>query len=203
MINKLYNETNQNQGFKIILVTLSVLAVGCLRGINSAASCQYRYIDANMDMKRRKQLLQLLNQSNAPNILYDSENGEQVQLITEFFIDKPTSDDEEGVRFTGGAKQHKTSDELENTTPLVIMCRAQSSVEIQNNAGSSFPTTDAAASFACKCTQHITWRALNYRWSRDRDTSHNFLSILMTKLSNFNWTFTIICCGKSFDHFQR
>ena len=33
------------------------------------------------------------------------------------------------------------------------MCGAQSSVEIQNNAGSSFRTADAAASFACKCTQ--------------------------------------------------
>ena len=56
----------------------------------------------------------------------------------------------------GGTEGHKTSDcgdELEDTTPLVTVCRVQSSVEIQNNAGSSFPNTDAAASFACKCIQ--------------------------------------------------
>ena len=38
----------------------------------------------------------------------------------------------------------------------MTVCRAQSSVEIQNNAGSSFLTADAAASFACKCTQNKT-----------------------------------------------
>ena len=34
-----------------------------------------------------------------------------------------------------------------------MVCGAQSSVEIQNTAGSSFLTADAAASFACKCIQ--------------------------------------------------
>ena len=33
------------------------------------------------------------------------------------------------------------------------MCGAHSSVEIQNNAGSSFLIADAAASFACKCSE--------------------------------------------------
>ena len=33
------------------------------------------------------------------------------------------------------------------------MCEAHSSVEIQNKAGSSFLIADAAASFACKCSQ--------------------------------------------------
>ena len=37
-----------------------------------------------------------------------------------------------------------------------MVCGAQSSVEIQNNAGSSFLTADAAVSFACKCTQNKT-----------------------------------------------
>ena len=73
-------------------------------GINSAVSCQYRYVDASLNVKRRKQLLQLLNQSNAANIPYDSENREPVQLITEFFIDKATSDNEEGARLVGGTE---------------------------------------------------------------------------------------------------
>ena len=36
------------------------------------------------------------------------------------------------------------------------MCGAHSSVEIQNNAGSSFLIADAAANFACKCSQITT-----------------------------------------------
>ena len=39
------------------------------------------------------------------------------------------------------------------TTPSVTVCGAHSSVEIQNNARSSFLIIDAAASFACKCSQ--------------------------------------------------
>ena len=112
-----------------------------------------------MNNKRRKQLLQILNQSNAANIPYDGENGELVQLITELFIDEPTLNNKEGARLTGGTEKHKTSDcrdELVDTTPLVTVCEAQSSVEIQNNDGSSFPTADAAASFSCKCTQITT-----------------------------------------------
>ena len=35
-------------------------------------------------------------------------------------------------------------------------CGAHSCVEIQNNAGSSFLIADAAASFACKCSQITT-----------------------------------------------
>ena len=35
----------------------------------------------------------------------------------------------------------------------MTVCGAHSSVEIQNNAGSSFLIADAAASFACKCSQ--------------------------------------------------
>ena len=109
-----------------------------------------------MDTKRKKRLLHLLNQSNAANIPYDGENGELVQLITEFFIDdEPTSDDEE-EEVIGGAEEHRTSDggdELEDTTPLVTVCRTQRSVENQSNGDSCFPTASAAASFACRCTQ--------------------------------------------------
>ena len=36
----------------------------------------------------------------------------------------------------------------------MTVCGAHSSVEIQNNAGSSFLIADAAASYACKCS-HI------------------------------------------------
>ena len=53
-------------------------------------------------------------------------------------------------------KNTKTSDsedKLEDTTPLVTVWGAQSSVEIKNNAVQSFPTIDAAASFAFKYTQ--------------------------------------------------
>ena len=55
---------------------------------------QFHFVDASMDMKLRKRQLQLLNQSNAANIPYDGENGELVQLITEFLVDEPTSDSE-------------------------------------------------------------------------------------------------------------
>ena len=127
-----------------------------VRGINSAASCRYCYIDASTNIKQRKRLLQLLNQNSAANIPYDGENREPVQLITEFFIDEAISSVEEGARLIGGAEEHKTSDcrdELEDTTPSVTVCGVHSSVEIQNNAGSSFLIADAAASFACKCSQ--------------------------------------------------
>ena len=70
-------------------------------------------------------LLQLLNQNNAANVPYDSENREPVQLITEFFIDEAISYVEEGARLIGGAliggaDEHNTSDcgdELEDVTP--------------------------------------------------------------------------------------
>ena len=74
-----------------------------VRGINSAASCRYCYVDASTNIKQRKRLLQLLNQNNAANIPYDGENREPVQLITEFFIDEAISNVEEGARLIGGA----------------------------------------------------------------------------------------------------
>ena len=80
-------------------------------------------------------------------------------MITEFFTDEAISNVEEGARLIGGAEEHNTSDcgvELQDTTPSVTVCGAYSSVEIQNNAGSSFLITDAAASFACKCSQTKT-----------------------------------------------
>ena len=129
-----------------------------VRGTNSTASCQYCYVDARLDIKRKKRLLQLLNQSNAANIPYGGKNGKLVQVITELFIDEPTSDDEEGARLIGCVEEHKTidgGDELEDTTSLVTVCGVQCSAEIQNNV-SSFPTADAAASFACKCSQNKT-----------------------------------------------
>ena len=133
-----------------------------VRGINSAASCRCRFVDASTNIKQRKRLLQLLNQNNAANIPYDGENRELVQLITEFFIDEAISNVEEGVRLIGSAEHNTTDcgDELEDTTPSVTVCGAHSSVEIQNNAGSSFLIADAAASFACKCLQIKTVEAL-------------------------------------------
>ena len=110
-----------------------------VRSINSAASCRYRYVDASMNIKQRKRLLQLLNQNNAANIPHDGENREPVQLITEFFIDEAISNVEEGARLTSGAEEHNTSDcgdELEDSTLSVTVCGAHSSVGIQNNAGS-------------------------------------------------------------------
>ena len=127
-----------------------------VRGINSAASCRYRYVDASTNIKQRKRLLQPLNKNNAANIPYNGENREPVQLITEFFIDEAISNVEEGGRLIGGVKEHNASDcgdKLEDTTPSVTVWGAHSSVEIQNNAGSSFLIADAAASFACKCSQ--------------------------------------------------
>ena len=127
-----------------------------LKGINSAASCRYRYVDASTNIKQRKRLLKLLNQNNAVNIPYNGENREPVQLITELFVDKAISNVNEGARLIGGAKEHNTSDcgdKLEDATPSVTVCRVYSSVEIQNNTGSSFLIADAAASFACECSQ--------------------------------------------------
>ena len=132
-----------------------------VKGINSSASCRYRYVDASTNIEQRKRLFQLLNQNNAANSPYDGENREPVQLITEFFIDEAISNVEEGARLIGGVEEHNTKehnksdcgDKLDDTTPSVTVCGAHSSVEIQNNAGSSFLIADAAASFACKCSQ--------------------------------------------------
>ena len=109
-----------------------------------------------MNIKQRKRLLQLFNQNNAANIPYDGDNREPVQLIAEFFIDEAISNVEEGARLICGAEEHNMNDcgdELEDTIPSVTVCGAHSSVEIQNNAGSSFLIADAAATFACKCSQ--------------------------------------------------
>ena len=160
-----------------------------VKGINCAASCRYRYVDASTDIKQRKRLLQLLNQNNAANIPYDRENREPVQVITEFFIDEAISNVEEGARLIGSAEEHNTSDcgdELEDTTPSVTVCGAHSSVEIQNNAGSSFLTADAAASFACKCSQITTAEGAELKVEQIQGCISHFLSILTTMLSHFN-----------------
>ena len=80
-----------------------------VKGINSAASCWYRYVDANTNIEQRKRLLQLLDQNNAANIPSDGENREPVQLVTDFFINEAISNVEEGARLIG-AEEHKTSD---------------------------------------------------------------------------------------------
>ena len=87
-----------------------------VRGINSAASCRYRYVDASTNIKQRKRLLQLLNQNNAANIPYDSENREPVQLITEFFIDEAVSNIEEGMRLIGSANLTRATAETSTKT---------------------------------------------------------------------------------------
>ena len=91
-----------------------------VKGINSAASCRYRYVDANTNFEQRKRLLQLLDQNNAANIPSDGENREPVQLVTDFFINEAISNVEEGARLIGSAEEHKTSDcgdEVDDTTP--------------------------------------------------------------------------------------
>ena len=91
-----------------------------VKGINSAASCRHRYVDANTNIEQRKRLLQLLDQNNAANIPSDGENREPVQLVTDFFINEAISNVEEGARLIGGAKEHKTSDcgdEVDDTIP--------------------------------------------------------------------------------------
>ena len=91
-----------------------------VKGINSAASCRYCYVDANTNIEQRKRLLQLLDQNNAANIPSDGENREPVQLVTDFFINKAISNIEEGARLIGGAEEHNTSDcgdEVDDTTP--------------------------------------------------------------------------------------
>ena len=96
----------------------------------------------------------------------------------------------------GGAEEHKTSDcgdKLEDTTPFVIVYRAQSSVEIQNNAGSSFLTADAAASFACKCTQNKNCGA-EQNWGCISQLSVNSDDeVVEFQLNAYN----IICCDKT------
>ena len=84
-------------------------------------------------------------------------------MITEFFIDEAVSNVEEGARLIGGAEEfalknatRATAETNWKTTPSVTVCGAHSRVEIQNNAGSSFLIADAAASFACKCSQITT-----------------------------------------------
>ena len=84
-------------------------------------------------------------------------------MITEFFIDKAISNVEKGARLIGGAEEwapknvtRATAETNWKTTPSVMVCGAHSSVEIQNNACSSFLIIDAAASFACKCSQITT-----------------------------------------------
>ena len=66
-------------------------------------------------------------------------------MITEFFIDEAISNVEEGARLIGGAEEsapknatRATAETNWKTSPSVTVCRAHSSVEIQNNAGSSF-----------------------------------------------------------------
>ena len=91
-----------------------------VKGLNSAASCRYRYVDANTNIEQRKRLLQLLDQNNAANIPSDGENREPVQLVTDFFINEAISNFEEGARLIGGAEEHNTNDygdELDDTTP--------------------------------------------------------------------------------------
>ena len=91
-----------------------------VKGINSATSCRYRYVDANTNIKQRKRLLQLLDQNNAANILSDGENREPVQLVTDFFINEAIFNVEEEARLIGGAEEHNTSDcedEVDDTTP--------------------------------------------------------------------------------------
>ena len=91
-----------------------------VKGLNSAASCRYRYVDVNTNIEQRKRLLQLLDQNNAANIPSDGENREPVQLVTDFFINEAISNVEEGARLIGGAEEHNTSDcgdELDDTTP--------------------------------------------------------------------------------------
>ena len=144
----------------------------------------------SIDIKQRKWLLQLLNQTNAANIPYDGENGELVQLITEFLIDEPTSDDEEGARLIYDAEEHKTSncrDELEDTTPLVTVCGAMLVQVFQ-------PLMQLWVLHVNACKIKLQ-RELNYQRGRDGDASCNFLSILMLELSNFNWMLTILHCG--------
>ena len=90
------------------------------KGINSAASCRYRYVHANTNIEQRKRLLQLLDQNNAANIPSVGENREPVQLVTDFFINEAISNVEEGARLIGSAEEHNTSDcgdELDDTTP--------------------------------------------------------------------------------------
>ena len=90
-----------------------------VKGINSAASCRYRYIDANTNIEQRK-LLQLLDQNNAANIPSDGENREPVQLVIDLFINEAISKVEEGARLIGGAEEHNTSDcgdKVDDTTP--------------------------------------------------------------------------------------
>ena len=56
----------------------------------------------------------------------------------------------------------------------MTVCGAHSSVEIQNNAGSSFLIADAAASFACKCSQITTAEGAERKVEQRRECISQF-----------------------------
>ena len=56
----------------------------------------------------------------------------------------------------------------------MTVCGAHSSIEIQNNAGSSFLITDAAASFACKCSQIKTVKGAELKMEQRRGCISQF-----------------------------
>ena len=100
-----------------------------VRGINSAAPCRYRYVDASTNIKQRKRLHQLLNQNNAANIPYDGENREPVKLITEFFNDEAIANVEEGARLIGGADLTQATAETNwKTQPHKWRCAERTAV---------------------------------------------------------------------------
>ena len=104
------------------------------------------------------------------------------------------------------SEEHKTSncgDELEDTTPLKMVCGAQSSVEIQNNAGSSFPTADAAASFACKCTQNKSVKGAELPVEQRRGCISQFSVNSNDEVVEFQLNvYNIILWQDTFDHFK-
>ena len=117
---------------------LFLLLVGWMlvRGLNSAASCHCRYVDASLNIKQRK-LLKLLNQSNAASIPYEvkteSHSNWQQLSVKQLLMAKRE------CNWLAAPKNTKlaTAETNWKTTPLVTVCWVQSSVEIQNNAGSS------------------------------------------------------------------
>ena len=135
------------------------------RGINSAASCQCRCVDASTNIKQRKRLLQLLNQNSAANIPYDGENrtsstDNRILYRRSNFLRRRGSETDR--RRTDRQRRWTQHERLWRRTgrrnPISdgVRSRAPSSVEIQNKAGSSFLIAGTAASFACKCSQITT-----------------------------------------------
>ena len=132
LVNKLQIRTNQSKGFKMTLVTLSVLAADWLNVGEGNQLCSFLSVSLRWckhEYQAKKTTTSTFKSKNAANIPYDGENGEPVQLITEFFIDEAISNVEEGARLIGGADLTRATAETNwKTQPHKWRCAERTAV---------------------------------------------------------------------------